>query len=268
MLNVQQVSFQYPGGMTAIRDVTFSIQPGEFTAIVGGNGSGKSTITKLLSGLLQPDAGSVQLFGNPVKAGKSGVGLVFQNPEDQMVASTVEDEILFSLENQRTAPADMPAIVEDVLQAVRLEGFEMKEPFELSGGQKQRAAIASVLAMKPDLFIFDEATSMLDPTGREEVQALMHQLHHQGTTVLNVTHDMEEALHAERLLAFQHGELAYDGAPAPLLHNTAFLQELELVPPFHVRMLEALKAEEVPLQETYFSEERLVDALCHLRPRT
>lgn len=223
MLTFDQVHFYYKKGQPVLEDISFTIEAGEFVAIVGANGSGKSTIAKLMDGLLLPRKGAVQFKGldttKPADLADihQQIGFVFQNPEDQFITTTVMDEVLFGLENVRVPREEMRSRLEHALQAVHMEDYLDAMPHQLSGGQKQRVAIAAILAMRPQVIIFDEATSMLDPQGRQQVLAIMQELHRQGLTIIQITHHMEEVLSAERLLLLHQGRLEYDGAPLAFL---------------------------------------------------
>lgn len=192
-------------------------------AIVGANGSGKSTIAKLMDGLLLPRKGTVQFksldTAKPTDLAEihQQIGFVFQNPEDQFITTTVMDEVLFGLENIRVPREEMRSRLDYALQAVHMEDYLEAMPHQLSGGQKQRVAIAAILAMRPQVIIFDEATSMLDPQGRQQVLSIMQELHRQGLTLIHITHHMEEVLAAERVLLLHQGRLEFDGDPLTFL---------------------------------------------------
>ncbi|KAA1187459.1 energy-coupling factor transporter ATPase [Paenibacillus sp. B2(2019)] len=250
MLTFDQVHFYYKKGQPVLEDISFTIEAGEFVAIVGANGSGKSTIAKLMDGLLLPRKGAVQFKGldttKPADLADihQQIGFVFQNPEDQFITTTVMDEVLFGLENVRVPREEMRSRLEHALQAVHMEDYLDAMPHQLSGGQKQRVAIAAILAMRPQVIIFDEATSMLDPQGRQQVLAIMQELHRQGLTIIQITHHMEEVLSAERLLLLHQGRLEYDGAPLAFF-ETMPVADYQLQPPFAVRV-HALLHSEVP----------------------
>lgn len=241
MLVFNQVHFYYKKGQPVLDNVSFTINPGEFVAIVGANGCGKSTIAKLMDGLLLPKEGSVKLndldTSVPEDLAKihEQIGLVFQNPEDQFISTTVMDEVLFGLENIRVPREEMLGRVTHALQAVHMEDYLEAMPHELSGGQKQRVAIAAIVAMRPQVIIFDEATSMLDPQGREQVVSIMHELHQQGLTIVHITHHMEEVLTAERMLLIHEGRLEYDGDPLAFF-NSMPAADYQLHLPFAVRL--------------------------------
>ncbi|WP_422661094.1 energy-coupling factor transporter ATPase [Paenibacillus sp. EC2-1] len=246
MLTFNQVDFYYKKGQPVLENISFTIESGEFIAIVGANGCGKSTIAKLMDGLVLPKGGSVQ-FNNLNTSSPEDliqlheqIGLVFQNPEDQFITTTVMDEILFGLENIRVPREEMLDRLHHALKAVYMEGYLEAMPHELSGGQKQRVAIAAILAMRPQMIIFDEATSMLDPKGREQVISIMHELHQQGMTIVYITHHMEEVLSAERMLLIHQGKLEYDGDPLTFFETTnATNYQLQL--PFAVKLHQKLQ---------------------------
>ncbi|MBQ4901463.1 energy-coupling factor transporter ATPase [Paenibacillus sp. Marseille-P2973] len=245
MLIFDQVHYYYRKGQPLLASVSFEIQEGEFVAIVGGNGSGKSTLARLMNGLLQPREGEVRL--GPLSTRNTDdlikireqVGLVFQSPDDQFITTSVLDEVVFGLENLRVPREEMSVRAKQALRAVQMEDYAEAMPHELSGGQKQRTAIASILAMRPRILVFDEATSMLDPQGRSQVLSVMHELHRQGMTIIHITHHMDEVLEAERVLLLNGGAIAFDGTP-PELFRTGTLADHPLDQPFAVRLQRAL----------------------------
>jgi len=203
----------------ALNNVSFSINKGEWVALIGHNGSGKSTLAKTINGLILPQEGSVSVGELPLNEEniwniRKMVGMVFQNPDNQFVGSTVEDDVAFGLENQGIPREEMLVRVKDALEQVRMSEFATREPARLSGGQKQRVAIAGVVALRPDIIILDEATSMLDPEGREEVIATIKKIKEKNNlTVLSITHDIDEAANANRVLVMRQGELVREGTP-------------------------------------------------------
>ncbi|HZK49180.1 MAG TPA: ATP-binding cassette domain-containing protein, partial [Thermoleophilia bacterium] len=216
----QQVSFRYRADRPlAICDFDLEVAPGEILAVVGGNGSGKSTLARLCNGLLVPERGAVLVGGvstaDPAHSWtvRSRVGLLFQNPEDQIVGASVEDDVAFGLENLGTPRADMRVRVSEALEAVGLAGEELTEPHLLSGGQKQRLALAGVLVLEPTVLVLDEPTSMLDPTGRAEVMAAVRRLTARGVAVVLITQHMDEAVVGDRLVALDAGRAGYLGSP-------------------------------------------------------
>lgn len=238
MIRCENIVYSYDGKTRALDGVNLTIADGEFLCVLGGNGSGKSTLAKHLNALIVPDEGRVTVEGfdtaDPeyVYDIRSRVGLVFQNPDDQLVATLVADDVAFGPENLGVAPQDIEAGVARALDAVGLGGFERRETHALSGGQKQRVAIAGVLAMKPHVIVLDEATAMLDPRGRRGLMRAARTLHEQGMTVVMVTHFMEEAADADRVVVLDQGKIALEGTPAEVLTHADELSRLELdVPP-------------------------------------
>lgn len=250
MLVFDQVDYDYRQEEPVLRQLSFQIHPGEFVAVIGANGSGKSTAAKLMNGLLQPRAGEVRLGSlntlnrTDLVSIRERAGLVFQNPDDQFITASVLDEVVFGLENLRVPRAEMSRRASAALRAVQMEAYADAAPHQLSGGQKQRVAVAAVIAMQPEILILDEATSMLDPQGRQELLQLLHGLHGQGLTIIHITHHMDEVLAADRVLLLSYGELAYDGTPSSLFSNDSIViagQPLEL--PFAARLYQALGLE-------------------------
>lgn len=217
MIECRGVSFSYDGAAPALDGVDLNIEDGEFFCILGGNGSGKSTFAKHLNALLQPDAGTVRINGMDASDPelvydiRSTAGMVFQNPDDQLVATLVEDDIAFGPENLGVPSAQIAQRVREALKGVGLVGFEHHETHALSGGQKQRVALAGVLAMEPRVLILDEASSMLDPRGRKGLMKACRALHDRGMTIVMITHFMEEAAEADRVVVFRAGHVAHAG---------------------------------------------------------
>lgn len=223
MIECRGVSFSYDGAVLALDGVDLNIEDGEFFCILGGNGSGKSTFAKHLNALLQPDAGTVRIDGMDASDPelvydiRSTAGMVFQNPDDQLVATLVEDDVAFGPENLGVPSAQIAQRVREALKGVGLVGFERHETHALSGGQKQRVALAGVLAMEPRVLILDEASSMLDPRGRKGLMKACHVLHERGMTIVMITHFMEEAAEADRVAVFRAGRVAMLGTPEEIL---------------------------------------------------
>jgi len=251
----------------ALNNVSFSINKGEWVALIGHNGSGKSTLAKTINGLILPQEGSVSVGELPLNEEniwniRKMVGMVFQNPDNQFVGSTVEDDVAFGLENQGIPREEMLVRVKDALEQVRMSEFATREPARLSGGQKQRVAIAGVVALRPDIIILDEATSMLDPEGREEVIATIKKIKEKNNlTVLSITHDIDEAANANRVLVMRQGELVREGTPAEIFSAGPELIELGLDLPFPEKLKAALKQRGVTVPQAYLTEEGMVDWL-------
>ncbi len=253
MIECRGVSFSYDGAARALDGIDLSIKDGEFFCILGGNGSGKSTFAKHLNALLQPDAGTVRVNGMDASDPelvydiRSTAGMVFQNPDDQLVATLVEDDVAFGPENLGVESVQIAQRVREVLKAVGLVGFERHETHALSGGQKQRVALAGVLAMEPRVLILDEASSMLDPRGRKGLMKACRALHDRGMTIVMITHFMEEAAEADRVAVFQAGRVAMLGTPDEILTRADELARLNLDMPESCRLGMALRAKGVPV---------------------
>ena len=253
MIECRGVSFSYDGAVPALDGVDLSIEDGEFFCILGGNGSGKSTFAKHLNALLQPDAGTVRINGMDASDPelvydiRSTAGMVFQNPDDQLVATLVEDDVAFGPENLGVPSAQIVQRVREALKGVGLVGFERHETHALSGGQKQRVALAGVLAMEPRVLILDEASSMLDPRGRKGLMKACHALHDRGMTIVMITHFMEEAAEADRVAVFRAGRVAMLGTPEEILTRADELAELNLDMPASCCLGMELRAKGVPV---------------------
>lgn len=238
MIDSTNLGFTYDGQTFALRDVNVHVNAGEFVCILGGNGSGKSTFAKHINALLAPDEGSMTVDGSDTRDQqalyliRSTAGMVFQNPDDQLVASLVEDDVAFGPENLGVEPAEIASRVARSLAEVGLMGFEKHETHALSGGQKQRVAIAGVLAMEPKILILDEASSMLDPRGRKGLLRVCRELHEAGLTIVMITHFMEEAAEADRVIVLEEGRVALEGTPDEVLVRTDVLARLNLEVPF------------------------------------
>lgn len=248
-VSLKNVSYDY-GSTRAIVDLSLAINQGEWVAVVGPNGSGKSTLTKLLIGLLSAKEGTIEVNGlamntENVQSIRESVGIIFQNPDNQFVGVTVKDDIAFGLENIQVPYEEMVQRIDAYALKVGMQEYLEKEPSQLSGGQKQRVAIAGTLAMQPELLIFDEATSMLDPAGRHEMMTIMKSLHQEGKTLLTITHDLRETLHADRIVVMHEGRILNIGAPKDILLDEKSLKEakLSLLEPFkYIKQLQKLHA--------------------------
>ena len=250
---VRDVSFTYDGEAFALSGASAQIERGEFVCILGGNGSGKSTLAKHLNALLVPDKGQVEVCGMDTSERqhtyeiRQSAGMVFQNPDDQLVASLVEDDVAFGPENLGVPTAELRERVAQRLQDVGLSGFEKHETHALSGGQKQRVAIAGALAMNPEILILDEASAMLDPRGRKGLMRVVRSLNDQGMTVVMITHFMEEAALADRVIVLDEGKVARVGTPEEVLVNVDALSALNLEVPFAAELSQALRRAGVPV---------------------
>lgn len=271
ILSFENVTFTYTqedeSVKPAVKDLSFSIQDGEWIALVGHNGSGKSTIAKLMNGLLFPQAGKVEAMGKLMSEEslwdiRSQMGMVFQNPDNQFVGATVQDDVAFALENNGVPHVEMVVRVKEALHQVKMSDYLDHEPHHLSGGQKQRVAIAGALALRPRLLILDEATSMLDPQGRMEVIETIRELRKEtGLTVISITHDLEEAALADRILVMNAGEKQLEGKPKEIFLSSNELTSLGLDLPFSMRMTHLLREVGIELQGEHMTEDELVDEL-------
>ncbi|WP_374964556.1 energy-coupling factor ABC transporter ATP-binding protein [Lysinibacillus sp. RS5] len=271
ILSLNNVTFSYTPeekrSRNAVENVSFSVQEGEWIAIVGHNGSGKSTIAKLMNGLLYPQQGDVRILREVLNEenlweSRSQMGMVFQNPDNQFVGATVQDDVAFALENNGVPFEEMVGRVHAALEQVKMGSFLDHEPHHLSGGQKQRVAIAGALALKPKLLILDEATSMLDPQGRAEVIQTVQALRAEtGLTVISITHDLEEAMLADRVLFMNDGKKFAEGSPDEIFALGDKLVEFGLDLPFAMKLSKLLQKEGVPLMGQHMTEEELVNDL-------
>ncbi|CEG25282.1 energy-coupling factor ABC transporter ATP-binding protein [Bacillus sp. B-jedd] len=268
IISLADISFQYVSSdRYAVQNVSFNVYEGEWLAIVGHNGSGKSTLARLLNGLQYPQQGTIHIDGIPLNEKtvwdiRRKLGMVFQNPDNQFVGTTVKDDVAFGLENNGIPQEEMAVRVPEALAKVKMEKFLNQEPHHLSGGQKQRVAIAGVLALKPSIIILDEATSMLDPRGREEVLETVRLLKEEASlTVISITHDLDEAAKADRIIVMNKGRLYREGTPNEIFALDEELVSLGLDIPFAVKMGKALTEKGINLSKHYLSEEELVREL-------
>lgn len=265
VVKLSHIDFRYYGSeVNSLTDVSLEIKEGEWVAIIGPNGSGKSTLAKIMNGLLVPAAGQVTIKDltideETVWEARRSVGMVFQNPDNQFVGSTVEDDVAFGLENNGVPRQEMITRIEEALAEVRMSEFKGKEPARLSGGQKQRVALASILALRPDIIILDEATSMLDPNGRQEVIAAIRKIKERfNLTVISITHDLDEASLADRILMMQGGHLVQDKKPEEIFLMGEQLVEQGLDVPFSQKLKDALAARGLDVPDNYLDEEALL----------
>lgn len=269
IIEVKNLFFEYEENQKTLDHISFSIQKGSYTTILGHNGSGKSTIAKLLMGLLEKKEGDIIIGGITLSEAtlnqvRSQIGIVFQNPDNQFIGATVRDDIAFGLENNCVDPSLMDDIINEYAQKVNMLEFLDHEPTKLSGGQKQRVAIAGILAMNPSILILDEATSMLDPRGKKEINTLVHQLNQdKNMTIISITHDIEEAALSDHVILLSDGKVVDKGSPQDVLMKQEKMEELALDIPFAYKI--SLGLQKMGIQvPSEINQEKLVKELCQL----
>lgn len=269
MIEIKDLYYRYEGGIDALRGVDLSVPEGQFLVVLGHNGSGKSTLAMHLNGLLLPTSGEVVVNGLNSKEQadfwplRQQVGMVFQNPDNQIIATSVEEDTAFGPENLGIAPALIRKQVDEALAVVGMEAYKDKAVHLLSGGQKQRVAIAGVMAMRPKVLVLDEPTAMLDPRGRAEVMAAVQKLNREeGITVVYITHMMDEAVAAHRVVVMEEGRVVMDGTPEEIFNQVEALKKLRLDVPLAVEMSYRLRQQGFALPESILTIEDLAVALC------
>lgn len=269
LLSLDNVSFSYDKRHKAVNGVSLSVEKGEYIAVIGHNGSGKSTLAKLFNGLVKPDSGTVTVDGfltsdkKTVFEVRKRVGVVFQNPDNQLVASIVEDDVAFGPENLGVKRAEIGERIDFALSAVGMQEFRKSSPTRLSGGQKQRIAIAGVLAVKPQILVLDESTAMLDPKGRKEVLEVVERLNKErNVTVINITHYMDEVVRADRVYVINDGNIALSGTPKEVFRERQTLNECGLELPLAAVIAQKLREKGVALSQDVLTQEELAEELC------
>ena len=269
MIEIKNLKFKYNQDQTSytLNDVSFHVKHGEWLSIVGHNGSGKSTTARLIGGLLVADSGQIIVDGQELTEEtvwdiREKIGMVFQNPDNQFVGATVEDDVAFGLENKGLPYKEMVSRVQEALSFVGMMDFKDREPARLSGGQKQRVAIAGIIAMRPSILILDEATSMLDPEGRQELIQYIEDIRQQyGMTVLSITHDLDEVAMSNRVLVLKQGKVESISSPRELFSRGSELVDLGLDIPFSALLTQKLKNQGLIDCEGYLTEKELVEQL-------
>lgn len=268
-IRFEKVNFQYSEESGAVlRNVSFSVDAGEYVCMLGRNGSGKSTVARLINGLLLPVSGKVTVFGMDTadKAQtfnvRKRVGIVFQNPDNQQVAAIVEDDVAFGPENLGLSREEIGKRIDFALDGANMRKYRYEMADKLSGGQKQRVAVAGMLAMRPDVLILDESTSMLDARGRKEVLGVVKKLNDEGMTVISITHYMDEAADADRIIVLSDGEIVEDGLPDEIFGNAEDLRRYGLELPRAAYIAENLRKRGVPLKSGILTEDVLSEELC------
>ena len=276
IIKIENLIFEYrkeeeEQPVKAINNISLEVEKGSFTAILGKNGSGKSTLAKNLNGLLLPTGGTVYVNGyntadeEHIWDVRQSAGMVFQNPDNQLVSAIVEDDVAFGPANLGIEPAEIRRRVDKALEDVNMGPFKGKSPHLLSGGQKQRIAIAGVVAMKPRCIIFDEPTAMLDPKGRKEIMSIIKELHEEGITVVLITHFMDEAVNADRVIIMHQGEIFMDGTPAEVFGQGEKVKSVNLDVPRAVELARALRQRGIEVPEKIIGTEEMVEYLCQYK---
>lgn len=267
LISLENIFYRYNADQEdyVLNDVSLTIEKGEWITLLGANGSGKSTLVKTLNGLNVPQSGKVMIDGLELNEEniwtiRQKVGMVFQNPDNQFVGSTVQDDVAFGLENMGMPREEMIQRIDDSLKRVGMDQFRQMEPARLSGGQKQRVAIAGVLALQPEIIVLDESTTMLDPKGREEVLSTVKEVKERSNlTVISITHDINEAAQANRIFVMEHGRIKYVDTPEEIFKLGDELVNLGLNVPFAEQLKDELSARGLQVPQEYMSEERLVE---------
>ncbi len=280
-IKVENLNFSYQGEygerIKALENVSFEIERGSFVAVLGHNGSGKSTLAKLLNMILTPDSGKIYIDGrditdealledeDAVASIRRDIGMVFQNPDNQLVATVVEEDVAFGPENMGVEPAEIRRRVDEALAIVGMSEFARHSPHHLSGGQKQRIAIAGIIAMLPRCIIFDESTAMLDPSGRDEVMKTICMLNREkGITVLHITHNMNEAVLADRVMVIDDGKIALDGTPREVFRHVEKLQSVGLDVPQATELMYELRQAGLDLPDDVLDEDEGAEVLVRI----
>ncbi len=286
-IEIQDLCFSYNGEDEAgnenarfpvIKHINLTVERGAFIAVLGHNGSGKSTLAKLLNMILTPDSGSIRIDGTEITRPditedeifeiRRRIGMVFQNPDNQLVATVVEEDVAFGPENLGIPSQEIRRRVDEALELVGMQAYAKHSPHQLSGGQKQRIAIAGIIAMMPDCIVFDESTAMLDPAGRKEVLQTMEMLNRErGITILHITHNMEEAIRADRVVVISDGQLFMDGTPREVFSHVAELQSVGLDVPQGTELLYELQKAHIPVPSDCLTDSECADAILSLFDR-
>ncbi len=273
IIRIEHLMFDYKRDednqpVNALHDVCLEVRRGSFTAVIGHNGSGKSTLAKNINALLLPSGGYVYVNGYDTRDDsklwdiRQTAGMVFQNPDNQLVSSIVEDDVAFGPENLGIEPLEIRRRVDESLESVNMYDLRKKAPHLLSGGQKQRVAIAGVIAMRPECIILDEPTAMLDPHGRKEVMDIIHMLSKEGITILLITHFMDEAAQAERVIIMDKGKVELDGSPEEVFAQFDRIKSFGLDVPLAAELAHRLRADGISVPTNIISIEKMVNYLC------
>lgn len=271
-LRVEHLYFNYDENVHTLSDISFSVNKGDYVTLIGHNGSGKSTLAKMISLLLTPISGDIFINGQKIKANDQDevnkvrkiIGIVFQNPDNQFIGSTVEDDIAFGLENRNVPLKEMQVLVKEFAKKVNMINFLNKEPSELSGGQKQRVAIAGILALNLKIIIFDEATSMLDPEGVEDIRSLIFEMRRKdpSLTFISITHDIEEAYLSDYCIVLNHGKIFKEGKPSEVFSDSNVINSIGLDMPFVLKIKNSLKGKNIIIPDEIKTIDELARFIC------
>lgn len=270
-VRLENVSFSYPGENPCLKEISFDINAGEKVLLLGKNGTGKSTISKIIDGILKPNSGDVYIFGkkmddNNATKLREDIGLIFQNPDDQFICSTVKEEIAFGLENKCLDPKEMKDIIYLCAKKVSMLDYLESDPGSLSGGQKQRVALASFIALKPKILILDEATSMLDPKGKKDVEDIIDKMKKEDEelTIIKISHEMENFTSYDRVIILKDNKIFFNDTSSKLSSNKNIINESKINKPFYLSILDELAGNGIDISNIS-SEEELINKLCQLK---
>ncbi len=273
IINVENLTFRYSEGNDIIKNISLQIEEGDFVAILGHNGSGKSTFAKHLNAILTPSSGRVTVSGldtsdeNNLTQIRRTVGMVFQNPDNQIIATVVEEDVAFALENLGVEQSEMRRRVDEALETVGMLKYKKHSTTQLSGGQKQRIAIAGVIAMEPKILVLDEPTAMLDPHGRASILKTVKKLNDKGVTVVYITHYMDEAAQAKRVVVINEGEILLDGTPHYVFQNAGLLTSVGLDVPQSTSLMFLLRRNGLQVPLAVLTEDECVSVLSDILTR-
>ena len=271
-IRLENISFAYPQAKKCIDNISFEILVGEKVLLLGANGTGKSTISKIIDGILKPSSGDVYIFDKKMNDDNAAsiredIGLIFQNPDDQFITSTVREEIAFGLENKQVDPSKMNEIILTYAKKVGMESFLDSDPASLSGGQKQRVSLASFLALKPKILILDEATSMLDPKGKKDVDKIIIEAKEadKELTLIKISHELEDYFFYDKIIIIKDSSILFIGSPSQLINNKEVLNQAKINKPFFLSLIEKLNSKGIKVNSKIESEEKLIQQLCQLK---
>ena len=271
-IRFDNISFNYPQAKECLHNISFEILSGEKVLLLGQNGTGKSTISKIIDGILKPSSGDIYIFDKKMDDDnapsiREDIGLIFQNPDDQFICSTVKEEIAFGLECKQVDPSKMEEIILSSAKKVGMSSFLESEPSSLSGGQKQRVALASFIALKPKILILDEATSMLDPKGKKDVEDIISEMkkENKDLTLIKISHELEDFYSYDKIIIIKDASLFFIGSPEKLIKNKNIINQANINKPFFLNLLDNLLSRGVKLNNIVDSEDKLIQELCQLK---